>query len=143
MLLALDGVLGFAVLALWLFCIFDAVSAEATLVRNLPKGMWIVLVIILPDVGSILWLIAGRPRAEARPGGVPYRGNTGLPTSAPPRHPAGGGRRGPVAPDDDPEFLARLDRDTLKRWEDDLRRREQQLREDGTPHDEPPAPERP
>jgi hypothetical protein len=44
-----------------------------------------------------------------------------------------------VAPDDDPEFLAQLDRDTLRAWEDDLRRREQRLRD----ADEPPADERP
>jgi hypothetical protein len=136
-LFALDGVLGLAVLALWLFCIFDAITAEPTLVRNLPKGLWIVLVIVLFDVGAIMWLIAGRPRAEGRPGGLPYKGNTGRPHTGASRHSPV--RDGPVAPDDDPEFLAQLDRDTLRAWEDDLRRREQRLRD----ADEPPADERP
>ena len=136
--IAFDGVLGLALLVLWLYCIFDAITTDAALVRNLPKGFWIVLVLFVPDVGSIMWLIAGRPRAETRPGGLPYKGNVGRPASAPPRHVPGSGRRGPVAPDDDPEFLARLDRDTLKAWEDDLRRREQRLRD---APDEPPADE--
>ena len=40
-----------------------------------------------------------------------------------------------LAPDDDPAFLEALrrrkaDEDLLKKWEDDLRRREQQLRGD-------------
>ncbi|HVU72166.1 MAG TPA: PLD nuclease N-terminal domain-containing protein [Mycobacteriales bacterium] len=130
MFLALDGVLFFAVLALWLFCIFDVITTDASLVRNMPKGFWILIVLILPDVGSVLWLIAGRPRAAARPGGLPYKGNAGRPASSPSR---GASRRGPVAPDDDPEFLARLDRDTLRAWEDDLRRREQKLRDSDAP----------
>ena len=137
MLLAVDGVGFFVLLALWLFCIFDAITADASLVRNLPKGFWIVLVLFLPDVGSIMWLIAGRPRAASRPGGLPYKGNAGVPSSPPTRHPSGGSRRGPVAPDDDPEFLAQLDRNTLSAWEDDLRRREEKLR-DVAPPDDPP-----
>ena len=42
-----------------------------------------------------------------------------------------------VAPDDDPEFLAKLAKDNsdnadfLKKWEDDLKRREQELRDPG------------
>jgi hypothetical protein len=37
-------------------------------IRNLPKTLWIVIVLVLPDVGSIAWLIAGRPQSVARPG---------------------------------------------------------------------------
>jgi hypothetical protein len=33
-----------------------------------------------------------------------------------------------MAPDDDPEFLASLDRSALNQWEADLRRREEELR---------------
>jgi hypothetical protein len=122
----LGGLVGVALLFLWLFCIFDAITAEATLVRNLPKMFWIFLVIILPDVGSILWLIAGRPRAEGRAGGLPYMGNAGRGARrSPSAHPR---RSGPIAPDDDPEFLASLDRTHLSAWEQDLKKREEDLR---------------
>jgi hypothetical protein len=119
----LGGVAAVALFFLWLYCIFDAITAETTLVRNLPKMFWIFLVIILPDIGSIMWIIAGRPRGEGRPGGLPYRGNTGDPEQS-----ARGRRSGPVAPDDDPQFLASLDRTHLSAWEQDLKRREDDLR---------------
>jgi hypothetical protein len=119
----LGGAVGVALFFLWLYCIFDAITAEATLVRNLPKMFWIFLVIILFDVGSIMWLIAGRPRAEGRPGGMPYKGNSGGPERSARRS-----RSGPVAPDDDPQFLASLDRTHLSAWEQDLKRREDDLR---------------
>jgi hypothetical protein len=55
------GFVGLALLALWLFVIVDVISTDSIVVRNLPKGAWLFLVIILPDIGSILWLILGRP----------------------------------------------------------------------------------
>jgi phospholipase D-like protein len=91
-------------LAFWLYCLLDAITADQSRVRNLPKGAWILIVLVLLDIGAILWLIAGRPRGTAAD--TPYRvdrGNLRGPT-VPPR------RRPPVAPDDDPEFLANLSR---------------------------------
>src|SRR5207302_8055070 len=51
-----DGVVGLALLVLWIFCILDVISTEEVLCRNLPKYVWLLIVIILPDVGSIAWL---------------------------------------------------------------------------------------
>lgn len=68
------GLLGLAVLALWLYCIFDVISTQEALVRNLPKMLWLVLVVILPAVGSISWLVLGRPAgAGFTPGETGYR----------------------------------------------------------------------
>jgi len=106
----------------WLYALFDAISSDADQVRNLPKLAWVFIILILDVVGAALWFIAGRPRAVARPGGLPYKGNVGRRPLPPPAH---GGQR---APDDDPEFLRSLDRDQLRRWEEDLRRREEDLR---------------
>src|SRR4051794_22176138 len=70
----IEGILGIFLLGLWIYCIFDAISTDASMVRNLPKNFWIILVIILPDVGSIAWLVLGRPeRAGWRPGDTTYR----------------------------------------------------------------------
>ena len=43
----LDGLIALLVFGFWLFAIFDAITAPEAEVRNLPKGMWIFLVIIL------------------------------------------------------------------------------------------------
>lgn len=51
-------VVGFA---LWVYCLVDAVGSREGEVRNLPKLAWVVVVLLFPFVGSIAWLVAGRP----------------------------------------------------------------------------------
>ena len=112
------GLVGVALIALWAYCIFDVISTDEALMRNMPKVLWLIVVIILPTVGSVAWLLLGRPEgAGLRPGDTS--------TYKPPRP-----RPRSLAPDDDPAFLAGLDEETkrLKAWEDDLKRREDDLR---------------
>lgn len=108
-----DGVVGLVLLGLWLFAIFDVISTDSSLCRNLPKGVWLIVVIILPDIGSIAWLLLGRPEFAAfRPGDTTMR------TS-----------RRPVGPEDAPAFQSRseeLNR-RLEEWEADQERRRADL----------------
>src|SRR5690348_15193737 len=68
-----EGVFALVLLLFWLWAIFDCIATDASLCRNLPKGVWLVLVIILPDIGSIAWLLLGRPeKAHWRPGATDY-----------------------------------------------------------------------
>lgn len=64
--LYLDGVVGIALLALWVFCLVDVIGTPAGAVRNLPKLLWLVVVIFLSWVGCLLWLVGGRPRGAAQ-----------------------------------------------------------------------------
>lgn len=116
------GLVPLLLFALWLYCIFDVIATDGVLVRNLPKGAWLFLVIFLPDIGSLAWLLLGRPLyAGWRPG------DTG---SRPPPHRA-------LGPEDSPDFPIRralpTEEDRLRAWEEELRRREEELRrkEDG------------
>jgi hypothetical protein len=56
-----EGLIPVLMLALWIYCIFDVIASDDVLIRNLPKGMWLLIVIFLPDVGSLAWLLLGRP----------------------------------------------------------------------------------
>lgn len=96
-----DGTVGLILLVLWVFCIFDCITSDEARVRSLPKLLWLLIVLVLPDIGSILWLIAGRPTGVAR--SMPYKGNTGIPAEydRPGRAVAGN-------PDDDAAFLRQL-----------------------------------
>ncbi len=58
--------LGIASFALWVFCLVDAIGAPSDRVRNLPKVAWIVIILFFPFVGSIAWLVAGRPEGPER-----------------------------------------------------------------------------
>ncbi|MGW4380658.1 PLD nuclease N-terminal domain-containing protein [Kitasatospora sp. NPDC004531] len=113
-----------ALLALWVWAFIDCLTTPEDEIRHLPKVVWVLIVLLFPLVGSIAWLVAGKNRARRRaawPDG-PAAGRAGYE------------RPRPLAPDDDPEFLASLKRgndqheEMLKQWEADLRRREEDLR---------------
>ncbi len=87
------GVLiGLALLVFWLFSLFDVVTAPEDEVRNVPKALWILIVVLIPVLGGLVWMARGRPRAPRAAWPVPP------------------GPGMPKGPDDDPDFLRDLDR---------------------------------
>ncbi len=92
--LLFDGAFGLLVLGLWIFCLVDVITTPAEECRNLPKVAWLIIVLLLPDIGSIVWLIAGR--------------NWSARVSAPSRPTPAPRPARPTNPDDDEEFLAGL-----------------------------------
>ena len=109
------------VLVATLVALIDCLSTDRDDVRGLPKVVWCLVILLLPVVGVIAWFFAGRPLTTEQHAGVAQ---------------AGGPRRRqtkPLAPDDDPEFLrgidtsrSRDDAELLRRWEEDLKRREEE-----------------
>lgn len=57
--------LGLIVMILWIVCLVDVIVADEYAVRNIPKVGWVIVVLLLPLIGSVLWLVAGRPRAAS------------------------------------------------------------------------------
>lgn len=137
MLLDLEGFAGVALLLFWVWALLDCIATDSAMCRNLPKPMWIVIVLFLPDIGALAWLLLGRPeKASWRPGSVDY---------ASPRR--------PIGPEDSPRYsatpiitdrrseeldaeLERWEREKsrppepdLDEWRGDLDRRELELRQ--------------
>jgi len=81
-------VLAVAVLAIFVYGLVDVIRTDGRLTRGISKPAWIVVMVVLPVLGAILWLLIGRPR-----GNPPVRQNYSHPT----------------APDDDPDFLRNLE----------------------------------
>ncbi|MFG1794880.1 PLDc N-terminal domain-containing protein [Nocardia sp. NPDC049149] len=54
-------------LALWIYCLIDVITCPEAGIRHLPKIGWLIVVILLPTVGALLWLFVGRPIHESRP----------------------------------------------------------------------------
>lgn len=79
-----------ALAALTIYSVLDVMRYAPSEVRGLPRGVWVLVIIIFPAVGPIAWFLAGRPESPLGP------------PSAPPAP------RGPIGPDDDPDFLRRL-----------------------------------
>ncbi len=68
------GIFGLIVFALWLWAIFDVITTDESLCRNLPKMGWLFIVIVLSVVGALAWLLVGRPEhAGFRPGSTVAR----------------------------------------------------------------------
>ena len=86
----LYGLVGLAQVALLAYCALNVITTPEDQVRNLPKLLWLLLVVVLPVVGPVAWLVAGRPQ---RGGALAH----GRPTT-------------PSSPDDDEEFLRELRR---------------------------------
>ena len=95
--------------AFYVFALVDLALIDRSRVRGLAKPGWILVVLLLPIVGAVLWFAVGRGRLGDMGGGSSFD------------------RRGPIAPDDDPAFLNRLGRE--KDLEDRLEQLEKELRD--------------
>jgi hypothetical protein len=60
------GLVGMAFLVLWIYCLFDVITTDEAIIRHLPKVVWLLIVFFLFDIGSLLWLAAGRPHHWSR-----------------------------------------------------------------------------
>lgn len=83
------------IVGLTLYTLLDAVRTPAHEARTLPKWLWVLVTLLFPVVGPLMWIILGRPKAQ--------------PAAGAPR-PGFGQRRGTPAPsvsspDDDEEYL--------------------------------------
>jgi hypothetical protein len=96
-------VLGVVAAFFYIYSVVDCALFDRSRVRGLPKPIWLLVIILFPIIGGILWFLIGRGRR---------RSQSALRT---------------VAPDDDPAFLKQLavDRDQEER----IRKLEQELAE--------------
>ncbi len=112
------AVLGLITLALWVYCLVDIITCPDSGIRNLPKMAWLIVVILVPTVGALLWLFAGRPLHE---GG--RRTTTRYAEYDRP------GRYVPQNPDDDEAFLRGL-RERAESQRREARRQEEERQRD-------------
>ncbi|MRG59618.1 hypothetical protein GE115_07000 [Agromyces sp. CFH 90414] len=100
------------VVGVMVYAIVDCALIDRMRIRGLARGWWIAIILI-PVLGPVLWFTIGRGPADRA-----TRGRS----------------RGPIAPDDDTEFLRGLERDAQQ--EDRIRRLEQELADLDEPTDD-------
>lgn len=69
-------------IAFWVYSIVDCALLDPTRHRGVSKPVWLIIVVLLPVLGGLLWFVVGRGRLRQQPG---FR-----------------------APDDNPDFLGRI-----------------------------------
>jgi hypothetical protein len=92
-------VLTLVVIGLVVYALVDLGGANKEQTGGLPKWLWAVVIVILPVAGSVAWLVFRRIAVTAPAGPAPWGGRPGRAQRS----------GGPVAPDDDPDFLRSLD----------------------------------
>jgi hypothetical protein len=123
-------ILALIFLAVPLYALIEAIRSPGEEVRFMSKWLWALCVVFFGIIGAVLWFVYGRPRTTA-PGGEGNSGGGGI--SLPPG--LGPRPKGPLAPDDDPDFLKRLDEQTWAARMEKLRKE----RGDAAPQESPPA----
>lgn len=120
-------------LVLTIYCLVSAIIAKEEDVRHLGRVWWILLILFFPFLGSVAWLLAGRP-VSARRDRSPYeRRAPDFPEYDRP------GRASAADPAQDEAFLRQVRERAEKQRRDheERRRREQERLRSG--EQEPPA----
>ena len=117
------------IVGLTLYTLLDAVRTPAHEARTLPKWLWVLVTLLFPVVGPIMWLILGRPKAQPAAGaprpGFGQRRSTPAPSVS--------------SPDDDEEYLrwlkAKAERERRSREAESNNKQDPEHKnpEDGTP----------
>jgi len=112
-------------ICLLVYCVLNVITTPDHEVRNLPKMVWLLLVLFFPLVGGIAWLACGRPQRPQR--SLPYKGNAG---SVPAEYDRPG-RATAWSPDDDAAYLRSLkERADAQRAQAELARKQELEREE-------------
>jgi hypothetical protein len=123
------GLVAIGFLVLWIYCIYDVVTTDEVIIRYLPKLVWLLIVLLLADIGSILWLGLGRPRRWTKEVHERRQGN---PTSTPKATNVVRDRPSlddPALDKMNPIVRHREEQARLRMWEAQLARREEELRQ--------------
>ena len=123
------------IVGLTLYTLLDAVRTPAHEARTLPKWLWVLVTLLFPVVGPLMWLILCRPKAQPAAGaprpGFGQRRNTLAPSVS--------------SPDDDEEYLrwlkAKAERERRSREAESNNKQDSERKdsehkdpEDGTPN---------
>ncbi|MBM7825906.1 hypothetical protein JOD55_001733 [Arcanobacterium pluranimalium] len=107
----------FIVLFLVALTIYSFVDCARTDSDRMParisKAVWLILIAIVPILGPVLWIFFKYQYIFKQDGSHPRQNFNDFPGKA--RNSRPGQHTGPVAPDDDPDFLARLEAQNRRR----------------------------
>jgi hypothetical protein len=84
--LRLAFIAAIVITALTIYSIIDCSRTPESAIRSLPKWAWLVIIILVPGIGAVAWIVAGRPQGPGR----------------------GRRKKKIIPPDDNPDWLRKL-----------------------------------
>lgn len=103
-------ILALASIAIAIYALADCASTEEERIKGLPKIVWVLLIVFIPWVGPLAWLLVGKNRSIPGESGLKREWRQAQEARAKKQ-----AAQRPIAPDDDPEFLAQLERENRRR----------------------------
>jgi hypothetical protein len=100
-------VLTLLVVGLDVYALVDLSNSEEEDRGGLPRWLWAVIIVLLPVFGAVAWIVMRQTGRRSPGSGRPPRPGRG------PQRPSG-----PSAPDDDPDFLWRIEQERRRRERD-------------------------
>lgn len=92
--LLIPGLLGGFLVVFWLWAMVDFMLTDAARVRNMSKGSWLLVVLLVPILGAVAWVFFGRPEVEEP--GSDQDGSLGRSRYL--------SQPGPIGPEDSPDW---------------------------------------
>lgn len=113
-------------IALIVYAFMDCAQTDSTAMpAKISKSLWLLLIVLVPVLGALIWLFFKYQHIFKSDYTMGSFGAGQSPFSRP-KKPSG-----PLAPDDDPDFLARLEARNRRRAYEERMRQEGRLPEDG------------
>lgn len=105
------------IIVVW--ALVEIVQADKAQIRRLPKLAWGIIALLVMPVGALAWFVFGRPKVAVGTSGRPAPGAAKINLPKRQRYIAR------PAPDDDPEFLRKLNAEAeqqkmFRRMQDDI-----------------------
>lgn len=110
--------IGLFIFALAVYAVSDVIASTDQRRGNTPKFLWIIITLLIPVLGPIIWIVFSNSRRG---------GQTSTGPNVPPYKPRPKPMNsGPLAPDDDPDFLWKLEAERRRREAEERKKNDTQ-----------------
>jgi hypothetical protein len=129
-----------AYIGLVVYAVIDCLQTPIDEIPRLSRSGWIAVIVLIPLIGALSWLFAGQSQGRRVVGRRHERAPAGPERTFGYGWTAEGVAQHPIGPDDDPEFMASLNRAQAEHQRLLTRQEEDRLRRERESHhrEEPP-----
>lgn len=122
---------GLFIFALAVYAVSDVIASNDQRRGGTPKFLWVLITLLIPILGPIIWIVFSGYNKGSVGGPARTKGSAGPSPYKPRPRPSSNGS---LAPDDDPDFLWKLEAEQRRKANEERRKAEQE--KDSKPTDD-------